>query len=765
MENTSRKLRRTRSVLLVLMLVLLSFSLKAQTLSFGESGQITYNTSAGTVTVVVGGAEVITDAYAVVKNGNTTLDSKGYTNRSIATTDINDGFGTGSKMTVTLTGDGLPEMTQIFYAYDGRDYFLTEVSIAGASVSSNYMAPLVSNSANIQQAGDNRVLLVPFDNDGFIRYRSFSTANTLTNTSSEVTAYYENTSRKGLVIGSVEHMTWKTGVRTKGTANVITELAVWGGYTETTITRDKIAHGTISGTSVKSPKMFVGFFNDWRKGLDDYGKANAIAEPRYVFNWTDPTPFGWNSWGSIQTNLNLTKAKGVAAFFKNSLPQFRNGETAYIDLDSYWDNMVSGGIEGDFSQLIAFVNYCKSLGLKPGIYWGPFVDWGKTDRKVEGSSYQYAATWLKVNGNYHDLDGGRAMDPTHPATQKRIDLLIDKLKTCGFEMIKIDFIGHATVEADSYYDPTVTTGMQAFRKGMEYLIDRLNGKMLVYAAISPNLATGRYAHMRRIACDAYSDINATEYTLNSNTYGWWQTHIYNYVDGDHIVFKNETIGANRARLTSGVINGTLITGDDYSVTGQWSDRARILLQRQDILDIARHGKAFTPVEGNTEQSASEVFVNTIGEDYYVAIINYGDKKTYDLSLERLGIPAGDYSVKELFSDKSSRLSNTNLKRDVEARDAMIFRFRSGTTTSTPEYENDTVTLYPNPTKSTVILTSVNKKIRSFSVRDPQGKIVAEEKNLNTKQYDLNVAAFAHGLYFISVVDTSGKVKVFKVVKE
>jgi hypothetical protein len=358
------------------------------------------------------------------------------------------------------------------------------------------------------------------------------------------------------------------------------------------------------------------------------------------------------------------------------------------------------------------------------------------------------------------------MDPTHPATQKRIDLLIDKLKTCGFEMIKIDFIGHAAVEADSYYDPTVKTGMQAFRKGMEYLIDRLNGKMLVYAAISPNLATGRYAHMRRIACDAYSDINATEYTLNSTTYGWWQTHIYNYVDADHIVFKNETIGANRARLTSGIITGTLITGDDYAATGQWSDRARLLLQRQDILDIARTGKAFTPVEGSTEQSASEVFVNAIGDDYYVAIINYGDKKTFDLPLERLGIPSGDYTIKELFSDKSSTLDGTSLKRDVEGRDAMIFRFRPRSVTSTsPESENDTVTLYPNPTKNLVTLSSSSKRIRSFSVMDQQGKIITREKNLNSKQYDLNVSSFARGLYFISVVDVGGRVKIFKVVKE
>lgn len=751
----------------LILLALAPVALKAQNnLPFGDSGEIRYDTEAGTATVITNSANVLTACYAVVKDGATTWDSRDYTTRIVTQKDTTDSFGTGKKMTVVLTGSGLPRMKQIFYTYSGKNYFLTEVIVQGTNLSTNYMAPLVTGNADVQQAGDNRVLFVPFDNDTFIRYRSVSMSTNTTNTSSEVTAVYDNTSRNGLVIGSVEHSVWKTGIRTTGTGKTLTALTAWGGYTEEGVTRDKIAHGALTGSSIKSPKIFVGFFADWRNGLDEYAKANAVAEPRYVFDWTQPTPFGWNSWGSIQDKLTLDKAKAVAQFFATSLSKFRNGETAFIDLDSYWDNLVSGGMEGDFSQLIAFASYCKDRGLKPGIYWAPFVDWGKSDRVVEGSTYRYPEVWTKVKGEYHDLDGARAMDPTHPATQKRIDLLIGKFKQCGFEMIKIDFIGHAAIEADSYYDPAVKTGMQAFKKGMEYLVDKLEGKMLVYAAISPSLATGPYVHSRRIACDAYSDINATEYTLNSTTYGWWQTHIYNFVDADHLVLKNETLGTNRARVTSGVINGTLISGDDFSTTGQWSDRARILFQNQDVLDIARNGVAFTPVEGNAAQSASEVFVNKIGTDYYVAVINYGEKKSYDLTLERLGISSDEYVVKELFSGTTSVLSGTSLKRDVDARDAAIFRFRSGSiTATTPEAGNDTVTLYPNPTAHTVHLHSAGKNIRSFKVIDRQGKLIAEEKSVNKKDHDINVSGLPKGLYIITLTDASGKIKVFKFVKD
>ena len=767
MMSKQVRLREVRSLVVVFFLLMAGPRLSAQVvLPFGTDGQVTYNETQGTFTMSVHNAAVITDAYALVQSNAGELNSKNYTTHSAVLSDVTDAFGTGSKMTVTMTGPGLPDMTQVFYAYAGRDYFLTEVTISGTSVSSNYMAPLVSASVDIGVEGDNRVLFVPFDNDTFVRYSSKSmSTNTVTNTSSEVTAIYDNTSRRGLVTGSVEHMDWKTGIKTTGLKKQLSECIVWGGYAEKGITRDGIAHGTLSGTSVKSPKILVGLYNDWRTGLEDYGKANAIAEPRYVFSWDKPTPFGWNSWGAIQDKISLDKAKSVINFFATSLPKFRNDNTAYIDLDSYWDNL-TGGLNGDYSKLIDFVNTCKAKGLKAGIYWAPFVDWGKTSRQIEGSTYNYQDTWTKVAGGVHDFDGARAMDPTHPGTKERIAYVIDKFKRCGFEMIKVDFIGHAAVEADSYYDPTVKTGMQAFRKGMEYLIDQLDSKMFVYIAISPSLATGRYAHSRRIACDAYSDITASEYTLNSTTYGWWQTYIYNYIDADNLVLKTEAIGENYARLTSGVINGTLWTGDDFTTAGPWIDNAKALFQQDDILDIARNGVAFKPLEGNTESSASEVFVNKIGEYYYIAIINYGGaKKTYDLSLDRLGIPAGDYSARELFSGNNVPVTTSSVKRDVEGSTAAILRLGvRDVTGNIKETTRDTAILYPNPSADIFKIES-EKSIRAIQVRAADGKSVIEKKNIKSQTYELSMAGHRSGIYIVNVTYTDGTGKVFKIMKK
>src|SRR5690606_15592960 len=134
------------------------------------------------------------------------------------------------------------------------------------------------------------VLFVPFDNDAFVRYNAISTVGGVDCSSAEVSAFYDNDSRKGLVTGSVEHMVWKTGVKCKGGTEKLTELAVCGGYTDEKVTRDKGRHGSIEGSVLKSPKIFVGYFGDWRTGLESYGKANRIQEKPYVFSWDKPVP-------------------------------------------------------------------------------------------------------------------------------------------------------------------------------------------------------------------------------------------------------------------------------------------------------------------------------------------------------------------------------------------------------------------------------------------------------------------------------------------
>ena len=106
-------------------------------------------------------------------------------------------------------------LVQTFYIYPDYDYVLTDFTIEDdQELSSNYMAPLIIDSlanGSFLWNADSRVLKVPFDNDKWGRYRSVPLPFEQL-TSYEVTALFNNEERNGIIVGSVEHDTWKTAV-------------------------------------------------------------------------------------------------------------------------------------------------------------------------------------------------------------------------------------------------------------------------------------------------------------------------------------------------------------------------------------------------------------------------------------------------------------------------------------------------------------------------------------------------------------------------
>lgn len=644
------------------------------TMPFGTHNKIVYNLQAGTYTVFFNGKEAIKNAYALCK-GNEDHDSRSYAQRNYSSAPVNNSFGKGMLYTISCAGES--RLQELFYVFPQKNYFITALRLSGKDDACNYMSPVAADNFSVPGKGDNRALFVPFDNDMWVRYNA-AEMNKANFTGSEVTALYDNNSNKGVIIGSLEHGVWKTGIQVHASSDTsLDRLTVFAGFTDSITTHDKIPHGKVKPVNgyCASPLVMIGSFSDWRSGMETYASLNRVAEPRKIFPWNRPTPAGWNSWGAIQDKLTLEKAEGVVDFFHDSCRTFRTADhTLYIDLDSYWDNMTKGGIGGDVRQLNAFVQYCEQKGFQPGIYWAPFADWGKTERKIEGSDYTYSQSWTTQHGHTIDTDGGRAMDPTFPGTRDRIVYYISRFKELGFRMIKIDFLGHAAAEADKFYDPSVTTGMQAFRKGMEFIDSVLDNKMLVYAAISPNLATGRYVHMRRIGCDAFSAIDNTEYTLNSTGYGWWQGSLYDYIDADHVVFANGPENINRARLTSSIVTGTLMTGDDYSMPGPWRNAARKLLQNQEMLLLVQQRKRFRPVEANTGNKGVNIFEKQEGNNIYIAVINYdAQEKTFTIPLERVGEKAGSgWQAQELFSGRTMQ-GKGNISMTVNGTDAVIYK--------------------------------------------------------------------------------------------
>lgn len=616
------------------------------------------------------------------------LTSKDYANHEFKMEEVEpfqDRGGKGIKVTVSHRQDGLPTLKQIYYIYEQKDYLLTQVVAEQATpMATNYIAPLIVDrrgGVDLGQYGDNRVLVTPFDNDAWSRYLSKTINTDLNNQnyeSSELTAIYDNDSRRGFVVGSVSHDTWKTGIYWSGSNDRLNKLNVYGGFSSLASTHDSLPHAKVSGTTVASPKVFVGYFADYRDGLETYGRANASEAPPLAFGPGVPqgVPVGWNSWGAVGSHLSYDKAVETSDYFKANLQgkSFDNGGQLYINLDSYWDNM-------NDEQLGQLVEHIKANGQKAGIYYGPFVYWGDNlSQPVEGTDgkYTYGDIVLRdAQGNpLPKLDGAYAVDPTHPGTKQRIDYYVNRFKEHGFEYIKLDFLSHGSLEGQHFNSQT-PTGIQAYNEGMAYIVNALDGSMFISASIAP-LFPSQYAHSRRISCDVDGSLGSTEYQLNNLTYGWWQNGtIYPYTDPDYMTLvKGGSLLGAQTRVNAAAISGTVFLNSDDVADPLARDYMEKLLVNPAVNAVAKKGQAFRPIEGSTGTAAADAFILNDGGEYYLALFNFTNEPAErTIDFERAAMDnkgRSGFRVTDLWTGEESR-AKTGLHTRLQGAESKLYK--------------------------------------------------------------------------------------------
>ncbi|HEY3915609.1 MAG TPA: hypothetical protein VGN61_14065, partial [Verrucomicrobiae bacterium] len=305
-------------------------------------------------------------------------------------------------------------------------------------------------------------------------------------------------------------------------------------------------------------------------------------------------------------------------------------------------------------------------------------------------------------------------------------------RSWGFDYIKLDFLSHGALEG-VHYDTNVTTGMEAYTEGMRYLTNQINGTMFISESIAP-LFPYQYAHARRIACDAYTSyINNTQYTLNSVSYGWWLDNLYTFNDPDILVFQGPNRYENQSRLICGAITGLFLDGDSFTNSASQSD-AESCLTNAAIDSVARIGRTFLPVDGDTGTNASMLYTLQQGATWYLAVFNYTDyPETTNIDLTRTAITGTRYA-QDLWTSSITPITGTSFQVMLAPQQARLFKMLNAPALQYPSVASNVFTFSLSGNADTPYLIQTATNLFDWST------VAAVTNSADSQQYTLTNAA-------------------------
>lgn len=559
----------------------------------------------------------------------------------------------GCVFTASYEENGL-QLIQRFTVKLGDPYFIATASVSdvkGVPTESNYIAPLDFAYPDAQcdplfLSLDQKMLLVPYDNDMWVRYESAPLRPG--RTSYDVTAIYNELTNQGLVIGALDFFDWKNAIRcSQQDARCYTAFS---GVADAG-THDIVPHGYLEGMEVTSARFMCGWYEDIRAGMERFGVLSMEDKP--AFRWNHPVPFGWNSYSAGCMTLEQWEEAGK--FIHDQLPNFCDEEkTTYINLDA---NFML-----DKKKMRQIVDELHARGQKAGNYMAPLSALVGTEQFMPlkgsfGKTYQDIIMRDDKGELYPKIDSGRPVDITNPIAEKHTRATIREIVEMGFDYIKIDFLAHGSVEG-KHFDPAVRTGRQALKRFYDILAEELDpakvGRdIFVDLSIAP-LFPGGFGHARRCCCDAFGHHEDVRYVLNALNFGWWQSGaLYCYNDPDHTVLQKSMVDGRgytdlnsaRSRYNASLISGTvMLLSDNFGPIGPEEDIAKArdrvpAIANNDRLNaVARIGKPFVPAYLKSD-TCNVYFLEHDGKRY-VALFNFSAEQAL------VSVPAGDVRMPE-----------------------------------------------------------------------------------------------------------------------
>jgi len=561
-----------------------------------------------------------------------------------------------------------------------KNYFVIYLTLkSNKTVKSNYLVPL--NFPYPKQSGkelflslEERMLVVPYDNDMWVHYECAPLAPG--KTSYDLSAIYNPDNSNGLIIGALDFDVWKNAIKCSA-YDARSFMAISGIADE--YTHDHLTHGYMQGNTISSSRFICGYYNDIKKGLEEY--SQLVKNNNGIYHWNNGVPFGWNSYSAFELDATIDNINSAASFLKQ-LKNFKTQDNkTYINFDAVHDI--------NKKQLKELIDELHNQNQKVGWYMNPLSHLQELDNvKLLGSNLKRKDILLKnIDGtNYPKIDNKYPIDITIPEAELDFRLALREFVELGFDYLKIDFLSHGALEG-KYHNKNIKTGRQALTYFYKIILEELdpkkiNREIFISSSIDPLFPCG-YSHSRRFACDSFGHNEDVKYILNALTFSYWTNNtLYQFNDPDHIVLyhslvdvRNETNKLEaKARYQASIISGTvMLLSDNYgpnnnTLVKNAKQRAKQFGNNAKLNAIARLNKSFIPLYLKNDNDI--FYLND--DNNYLAIFNTSNEtKKYNINHKDINFPANK-KLRNLYNNKSISYKKL-ISIELKANDSIIYQ--------------------------------------------------------------------------------------------
>jgi len=652
----------------------------AQTLE-GVELSVTANPKDGTYELAIRGSQPIFTSRTAARLNHEWVRSSDYPHHQVSESKFTDDLGSGR--TITITNSGLrdkADLVLILQLYDEALY-----ATAQLRVNNTTRKPFRLQSARVLEsigqslldlrgpASADRVLSDSYSEDRpALRLYDLGEAPAGMHRGVGSQLIYNRESKQSLFIGALtaDRLLTYLHLQAAGASGALKIVSFNGDFAGTTeIQKEYDLKGAPSenqldvnipiepGGEFVSERVMLEAGLDYRKQLMTYGEAIHRLHHARV---PEETPMGWWSWtayyGAINEGETLANADWQAAHIKSlgynffqvdEGYQYARGEYITPNSTQFPNGMRSVGhhVVGD--------------GLLFGVWTAPFQ---VTSRAWV---YEHHKDWLVHNAKgdpihtetlwHQKSDLIYVLDPTNPEAQEYLRRTYRALvREWGVRFIKLDFMDSSAIEGFMYRPNT--TALEALRIGLQVIRDAVGDDVILDKDGSPMLTPVGLVDTGRISADTAHSFEGTR-TAASGVAARFYMHRNFFLDDPDAfntvaeAFTDHTRASSTYPLSlaqtsialSAVSGGMYEIGDDMLVMGAQKDRLA-LVENEDLLNMAKIGRASTPVDLMTYESEDELpsiyFLRESPHQAILTVFNWTKApRSHTFKLADLGLPS------------------------------------------------------------------------------------------------------------------------------